>query len=1000
MIKSIYILVLCYFSLVISFRSPAQTAGTTDLSFNSGTGANSGIISVAVQNDGKIIAGGGFTNFNNINKNRIVKLNIDGSLDPTFSSTVAANNTIYQVGVLSSGKILACGQFTDYGGAISNRVVRINANGSRDATFITSVGANNFIYSFVEQPDGKVLISGGFTLYGGSSRNRVARINTNGSVDATFTPGTGANNTINSVALQSDGKILIGGIFSSYAGTSRVRLARLNSNGTLDASFIIGTGVVGTGTTSTVYDIAVQTNGKILVGGLFTTYNGTPKNNLMRLNSDGSLDATFNSGLGPNGGYVKNIILQPDGKIIIVGSFTSYNGIPKSRIVRLNSDGTIDNTFLGTGGNNSILCGALQPNGELIIGGNFTTYSGDTRINMARVFATCPSLSVSISSQINNLCYNDSLGSATVSATGGSSFTYTWLPSGGNNYIANNLSAGTYSCIINNECSNSSTVSVIITEAPSINLTTATNSTICAGNTSSLSANASGGTGSFTYNWEPGNLSGGNHTVNPIINTIYTVTATDLNGCSSISTQNIDVYSLPNINISGGVTPICSGSTVKLTASGALNYNWTSGQSSASISVSPTLTSFYTVSGTDTNGCSNTASKTITVTGICATTSVPCGITISNMSATSSAVNVAGAINYRFNFYNSVTNALIASKIQASRTFTFNTVPGLYYGNTYKWTVAVDKGTGFGQESNSSCTVTFTAPKTTVPCGVSYSNLSAYTTCQFISAAKNYRFKFYNNSTNALMAVKTQTSNYIYFNTVSGLAYGNTYKWTVEVEYNNGSTLLYGPASSTACTITFSPPKTTVPCGVTYAKNAYTSVPFVSGANAFRYNFYDATTNALIATTTNTNQYIYFNQVPNLIFNKAYKWTVEVRYYNGSGNVFGPPSTNTCTMNYGTPSGIMINDNTHDSFARIHEENSDNSSSLFYITIFPNPTKDIIKIESSDKIKTVKIYNITGELVLETELLNEIDLSSLKTGLYFVSVQTENHHKNIKIIKE
>ncbi|MCD6017799.1 MAG: Delta-60 repeat-containing protein [Bacteroidetes bacterium] len=994
-----YVLITLSFLFAI-FNSYAQV-GLNDPGFDPGSGASSGIISVAVQSDSKILAAGTFSTFNGVLKNRLARLNSDGSIDPAFSSTVAANNSIYQVGELSSGKLLACGQFTTYGGVAANRVARINADGSRDAGFNSSVGANNFVYSFAEQPDGKIIIGGGFNLYGGSARGRVARVNANGSVDPTFTTNTGANNNINAVALQPDGKILIGGIFTTYNGISNVRIARLNSNGSLDAGFITGTGIAGTG--ATVYSIIVQPDGKILVGGIFTSYKGVAKNNLIRLNSDGTLDATFNTGSGPMGGYVKNMILQPDGKIIAVGSFSSYNGISKSRIVRINSDGTLDATFGGTGGNGTISAVALQPNGDFIIGGNFSTYSGDSRLTIARAFGTCSSVTASLTGQTNNMCGNGSAGSASVTAAGGASFSYTWLPSGGNTDIATGLSAGSYTCLISNECLNTATVNVTIAEPAAISLTTGISSTVCAGTSATLSATASGGTGSLNYTWEPGSLAGANQTVSPSISTVYTVTATDDNGCVLSGTQNIDVNASPIISITGGTSTACSGSTVTLIANGGTSYIWSTGDNTPSISVSPTVSTTYSVTNTEANGCSRTASRTVTVAGTCATSTLPCGITISNLNSTSSAANVTGAISYRFKIYDNTTNALLGTRVQTSRTFTFNTMSNiLFYGSTYKWTVAVDKGTGFGPESNSSCTVTFAEPKTTVPCGVSYSNLSAYTACQFISAAKNYRFSFYNNTTNALVAVKTQTSNYIYFNTVPGLAYGNTYKWTVEIEYDNGTTLLYGPASSTACTITFNPPKTTVPCGVTYAKTAYTSVPFVSGATGFRYNFYDAATSALITSTINTNQYIYFNQIPGLIFNKAYVWTVEVRYNNGSGNVFGPASTNTCTMNYGTPAAIVINNNDlNDANMRQAKEESSISTDPVWINVYPNPAKDKVYVESAESVTSLKIYNVSGEMVLDQASNNqEINLSDFKAGIYFIYVQTENELKHFQIIKE
>jgi uncharacterized delta-60 repeat protein len=992
------------FILALNVKTRAQV-GTNDPTFNSGTGANSSIGTAAVQPDGKIVIGGTFTSYNGTSKNRIIRTNTDGSVDGTFTPGTAANNSVYKVGILSSGKILGAGQFTSYNAHATNRIVRINTDGTYDNTFTVGAGADGYVYTFAEQTsDSKIIISGNFTHYAGVARNRVARVNANGTIDATFNPGTGANKAIYSIAIQNDSKILLGGTFTTFNSLSNLRLIRLNANGSIDASFLTGTGITGTTTNTAVYSIAVQNDGKILVGGLFSTYNGTSCNNLIRLNTDGTFDPTFSSGTGTNA-YVRSIEIQPTGKIIIVGAFTTYNGVAKARIVRLNTDGSIDNTFGGTGANSSILCSAMQTDGNMIIGGDFTAYSGTSRTRLARVNSACPTLTLSLLGQTNNICNNGAAGSASVAATGGSVFSFTWLPTGGNTSIANNLEAGTYTCIAGNECFNTSTLSITITQPDPVSLVTLPSSTVCSGGTASLSANAIGGTGAYTYTWLPGNLTGSTQTITPTSSTIFTVTATDINGCVGSSIQNIEINPLPTITISGGNTPICSGSTATLTASGANTYSWTTGDNTAQTFVSPASSTSYSVTGTDVNGCTNISAKTITVTGICATSSVPCGIIINNLGNTASAVNIAGAINYRFKFYNNITNTLVATLTQASRTLTFSAVSGIHYGNTYKWTVAVDKGTGFGPESNPNCTVIIATPSPIVTCGISYSNINSYSAGTGIYGASNYRFKFYNAATNALIATKTQTSNYIYFNQVPGLAYGNTYNWTVEAEYNNGVSLLYSAPSSSNCTITFNPPQSTVPCGNTYAKTAYASVPAVSGATGFRYNFYDVTTNALVATTTNTNQYIYFNQVPGLILNKSYNWTVEVRYNNGSGNVFGPPSASPCIMNYGTPSSFVTNGGNviteENSAARIAQQLSVNDNNeLFWVTLYPNPAKDNVRIEASEMIQQVKIYNMAGELVLSPENTDEITIKDLKAGVYIVTVQTGMGLKHMRLIKE
>ena len=116
-----------------------------------------------------------------------------------------------------------------------------------------------------------------------------------GSLDFSFDPGTGANSTIQSISLQPDGKIIIGGYFTNFNGYERNYIARLNSDGTVDTSF-----EVGAGTNGPIFCIARQLDGKILIAGAFDTYDNTSRHNIARLNVDGSLDISFDPGAGPN----------------------------------------------------------------------------------------------------------------------------------------------------------------------------------------------------------------------------------------------------------------------------------------------------------------------------------------------------------------------------------------------------------------------------------------------------------------------------------------------------------------------------------------------------------------------------------------------------------------------------------------------------------------------------------------------------------------------------
>ena len=198
--------------------------------------------------------------------------------------------------------------------------------------------------TFAIQPDGKIVVGGNFTSYNGNDQNYITRLNSDGSRDTSFTVGTGFDSGVNAFAIQPDGKIVVGGYFTSYNGTSQNYITRLNSDGTRDTSFTIGTGF-----NSGVDAFAIQSDGKILVGGFFTSYNGTSQNRITRLNSDGTRDTSFTVGTGFDSG-VNAFVIQPDGKIVVGGRFTSYNGTAQNRITRLNSDGSRDTSFtIGTG---------------------------------------------------------------------------------------------------------------------------------------------------------------------------------------------------------------------------------------------------------------------------------------------------------------------------------------------------------------------------------------------------------------------------------------------------------------------------------------------------------------------------------------------------------------------------------------------------------------------------------------------------------------------------
>jgi uncharacterized delta-60 repeat protein len=209
--------------------SAAGQDGAVDPTFQSGSGPNNDVGAIAVQTDGKILIGGNFTSYNGVGRNRIARLNADGSLDPGFEPGAGSNGHVETMAMQTDGKVLITGGFTSYNGVGRNRIARLNPDGSLDPGFEPGVGTNNSVLAIVVQGDGKILIGGFFTTYNGVGRNRIARLNADGSLDPGFEPGAGANSVVQTIAVQGDGKVLIGGFFTSVDTSPQSKIARLEN---------------------------------------------------------------------------------------------------------------------------------------------------------------------------------------------------------------------------------------------------------------------------------------------------------------------------------------------------------------------------------------------------------------------------------------------------------------------------------------------------------------------------------------------------------------------------------------------------------------------------------------------------------------------------------------------------------------------------------------------------------------------------------------------------
>lgn len=314
---------------------------------------------------------------------------------PVFSQTPDAFNPGADASVAclvpyTNDAILAGGVFTILGQpGQPPRFGRLLADGTRDTSFgggasgAPGLGPLPAVYCLAVQPDGMVVVGGYFVTLAGTNVFSLGRVDDNGYADSTFAPAPSAPplSEVYSLALQEDGKLLVGGRFQSMAGGSSNNLTRLNSNGTLDTGFTAS--VVGA-----VSSIAVQTNGQILVAGSFTMLDGQARTGLGRLNADGSLDAAFNPGVAGwvpgTAGWVNCLAVQPDQRILVGGLFAGLAGVTHGSLARLNADGSFDNSFTAEA-NDDVYTLALQTDGKILVGGRFTELGGGPASNIGRL---------------------------------------------------------------------------------------------------------------------------------------------------------------------------------------------------------------------------------------------------------------------------------------------------------------------------------------------------------------------------------------------------------------------------------------------------------------------------------------------------------------------------------------------------------------------------------------------------------------------------------------
>lgn len=376
----------------------ATTGNVVDADYgsNDANAFDNVINTIALTKAGRLFVGGGFTKHVTnsaaptlATATRVALLDDKGFLDQSFTAGSATaplavsgpDDVVRVINTQSDGKVLLGGDFSQFNGLAQKGITRLSSKGASDGTFYRAKGVGGEVYSIARQSDGKLILGGvNLFIYGSQQTRSLLRLNKDGSLDQNFNVELGVGEYLNKVLVQADGKILIGGDFSEVNGQSQSNLARLNVNGTLDTSFNSSLAL-----NEEVYSIAIRPNGKILIGGEFTS----PKNRIVQLNTDGTVDSSFDVGTGCNN-TVLVIKLSPEGKTYIGGNFTTVNGVARERIARLDAAGSVDTTFVtSSGASGSVWAIALNPFGtSIFIGGGFTQYAGTARGRIAAVTAT------------------------------------------------------------------------------------------------------------------------------------------------------------------------------------------------------------------------------------------------------------------------------------------------------------------------------------------------------------------------------------------------------------------------------------------------------------------------------------------------------------------------------------------------------------------------------------------------------------------------------------
>lgn len=349
--------------------------------------ANTTVTALLELPDGRVLVAGQFTAINGAPAGRIARLLADGTVDPTFSIGIGANNEVLALALDADGGILIGGRFTMIDGVPRRGLARLSPDGVLDPAFDPMVAATSssvVVNTIQVDAEGRSLIGGAFVLGGQPEVANLVRVLSDGSLDESFVMNAGPNGTVRAMAVQGDGRVVIGGSFTQMGVQPCSGLAALYADGQLDEEFAAD---LGHEYGAEVQCIAGTASGDLLIGGRFSNVEGRFRLGITRLLANGSLALGFNPGRGV-GGLINAMAMMPDGRIAIAGNFISYNDHPRPYLAFLTSDGELHPAFNGgSGPDGPIDLLVALPDGRLFIAGRFSAYNGVEVPRMAVVDA-------------------------------------------------------------------------------------------------------------------------------------------------------------------------------------------------------------------------------------------------------------------------------------------------------------------------------------------------------------------------------------------------------------------------------------------------------------------------------------------------------------------------------------------------------------------------------------------------------------------------------------